>query len=63
MGQDTVFEGVSILCWLAAPVAMFYGKFGNKVKSVIKSSSVIVVRKLVLMSDQLRVSQNDFIED
>ena len=27
--------GVSVLCWLAAPVAMFYGnlpKFGNKVK-------------------------------
>ena len=27
--------GVSVLCWLAAPVAMFYGnlpKLGNKVK-------------------------------
>ena len=27
--------GVSVLCWLAAPVAMFYGnlpKFSNKVK-------------------------------
>ena len=35
MGQDQVSEGVSVLCWLAAPVAMFYGnvpKFGNKVK-------------------------------
>ena len=35
MGQDQVSEGVSVLCWLAPPVAMFYGnlsKFGNKVK-------------------------------
>ena len=35
LGQDQVSEGVSVLCWLAAPVAMFYGnlpKFGNKVK-------------------------------
>ena len=35
MGQDQVSGGVSVLCWLAAPVAMFYGnlsQFGNKVK-------------------------------
>ena len=35
MGQDKFSGGVSVLCWLAAPVAMFYGnlpKFGNKVK-------------------------------
>ena len=35
MGQDQVSGGVSVLCWLAAPVAMFCGnlpKFGNKVK-------------------------------
>ena len=35
MGQDEVSGGVSVLSWLAAPVAMFYGnlpKFGNKVK-------------------------------
>ena len=35
MGQDQVSGGVSVLFWLAAPVAMFYGnlpKFGNKVK-------------------------------
>ena len=35
MGQDQVSGGVSVLCWLAAPVAMFYGnlpKFGIKVK-------------------------------
>ena len=35
MGQDQVSGGVSVLCWLATPVAMFYGnlsKFGNKVK-------------------------------
>ena len=33
-GQDQVSGGVSVLCWLAATVAMFYGslpKFGNKV--------------------------------
>ena len=40
MGQDQVSGGVSVLCWLAAPVAMFYGhlqtKFGNKVKIGIK---------------------------
>ena len=35
MEQDQVSEGVSALCWLAEPVAMFYGnlpKFGNNVK-------------------------------
>ena len=35
MGQDQVSGGVSVLCWLAAPVSMFYGnlpKFGNNVK-------------------------------
>ena len=35
MGQDQVSGGVSVLCWLAAPVAMFHAnlpKFGNKVK-------------------------------
>ena len=36
MGQDQVSGGVSVLCWLAAPVAMFNGKFGNKVKIGIK---------------------------
>ena len=35
MGQDNVYSGVSVLCWLAAPVAMFYenlAKFSDKVK-------------------------------
>ena len=44
MGKDQVYVGVSVLCWLAAPVAMFYGNLQNLVirsKSVIKSSSVI----------------------
>ena len=44
MGQDQVSGGVSVLCWLAAPVAIFYGHLQNlviKSKSVIKSSSVI----------------------
>ena len=35
MGQEQVSGGKSVLCWLAAPVAMFYGnlpKSDNKVK-------------------------------
>ena len=50
--------GVSVLCWLVAPVAMFYGNLQNLVirsKSVIKSSSVIS-SQIGIMSDQLRVS-------
>ena len=50
--------GVSVLCWLAAPVVMFYGNFQNLVirsKSAIKSSSV-TSSKIGVMSDQLRVS-------
>ena len=53
-----MFGGVSVLCWLAAPVAMFYGNLQNLVKrskSVIKSSSVIS-SQIGVMSDQLRVS-------
>ena len=49
--------GVSVLCWLAAPVEMFYGNLQNLVirsKSVIKSSSVII-SQIGVMSDQLRV--------
>ena len=53
-----MFGGVSVLCWLAALVAMFYGnlpKFGNKVKignklKFGKNSQIGV------MSDQLRRS-------
>ena len=58
MGQDQVSGGVSALCWLAAPVAMFYGNLKNSVirsKSVLKSSSVID-SQIGVMSDQLRVS-------
>ena len=50
--------GVSVLCWLAAPVAMFYGNLQNSVirsKSVFKSCSVIN-SQIGVMSDQLRVS-------
>ena len=35
MGQDQVSGGLSVLCWHAAPVAMFYGNlpnFGKKVQ-------------------------------
>ena len=50
--------GVSVLCWLAAPVAMFHGNLQNSAirsKSVLKSSSVIN-SQIGVMSDQLRVS-------
>ena len=55
MGQDQVSGGVSVLCWLAAPVAMFYGnlkKLVTRSKSVIKSNSVI--------SSHTEVSQQTF---
>ena len=58
MGQDQVSGGVSVLCWLAAPVAMFNGNLQNSVirsKSVLKSSSVISLL-IGVMSYQLRVS-------
>ena len=50
--------GVSVLCWLAAPVAMFYGNLQNldiRSKSVFKSSSVISSQTGV-MCGQSRVS-------
>ena len=50
--------GVSVLCWLAAPVAMFYENLQNlviRVKLVIKSSSVIS-SQIGVMSDQVSVS-------
>ena len=49
--------GVSVLCLLAASVAMIHGNLQNWVirsKSVIKSSSVIS-SQIGVMSDQLRV--------
>ena len=58
MGQDQVSGGVSVLYWLAASVAMFYGNLRNlaiRSKSVIKSSSVIS-SQIGVMSDRLRVS-------
>ena len=36
--EDQVSGGVSVLCWLAAPVAMFYGNLQN---SVIRSNSTL----------------------
>ena len=38
MGQDQVSGGVSVLCWLAASIAMFYENLQNL---VIRSKSVI----------------------
>ena len=58
MGEDQVSGGVSVLCWLAALVAMFYGNLQNLViwsKSIIKPSSVIRSQTCVTC-DQLRVS-------
>ena len=58
MGQDQVSGKVSVLCWLAAPFAMFYGNLQNSVIrsiSVLKSSSVINWQ-IGVMSDQWRVS-------
>ena len=58
MRQDQVSGEVSVLCWLAAPVAMFNGHLQNLVKrskSVPKSSSVIS-SQIGAMSDQPRVS-------
>ena len=56
-GQDQVSGEISVLCWLAPPVAMFYGNLQNSVirsKSVLKSSSVIS-SQIGVMSDQLHV--------
>ena len=58
MEQDQVSGGLSVLCLLAAPVAVFYGNLLNLVirsKSVIKSSSIIS-SQIGVLSDQLRVS-------
>ena len=58
MGQDQVSGGVSVLYWLAAPIAMFYGnlpKFGNKVKIGNKVQFGDRFKNGVI-SDQLRVS-------
>ena len=52
-GTGQVSRGVSVFCWLAAPVAMFYGNLQNLVirsKSVITSSSVIS-SQIGVMSD------------
>ena len=32
MGQDQVSGGVSVFCWLAAPVAMFFGNLGIRIE-------------------------------
>ena len=51
--------GVSVLCWLAAPVAMFYGNlpiFGNKVKIGNKVQFGDSLKKIGVMLYQLRVS-------
>ena len=45
MGQDQVTGRVSVLCWLAAPIAMFYGNLLNfeiRSKSVLRYSLVIM---------------------
>ena len=41
MGQDQVFGGVSVLCWLSAPVSMFYGNLPKFSKSVIRYLKIL----------------------
>ena len=58
VGQGQVSGGESVLCWHAAPVAMFYGnlsQLGQKSNSVKRSRSEIA-SKIGVMSDQWRVS-------
>ena len=58
MGQDQVSGGVSVLCWLAAPVSMYcenLKKFGNKVNIGNKAQFGKKFANCV-MSDQLRVT-------
>ena len=58
MGQGQGSGGVSIFCWLATHVAMFYGNLLNLVirsKSIIRSS-LVISSQIGVMSDQLRVS-------
>ena len=50
MGQDQVSGGVSVLCLLAAPVAMFYGNLWNL---AISSKSVITI-SYTTVKDRLR---------
>ena len=58
MGQGQVSGGVSVLCWLAAPVAVFYGNLQNLVKrsKSVSKSSLVISSQIGVMSDQLRVS-------
>ena len=58
MGQDQVSGEVSGLCWLAGPVATFYGNLRNLTissKSVIRSSSVRSLQ-IGVMSNLWRVN-------
>ena len=49
MGQDQLSGGVSVLCWLAAPVAMFYGNLQNL---VIKEYNIEFFGKWEIMWEQ-----------
>ena len=54
VGQDQVSGGVSVLCWHAAPLQLFYGnlsQLGKMSNSVIRSRSVIG-SKIGIMPDQ-----------
>ena len=55
VGQDQVPGEVSVLCWLAAPVANVLWKLGKKSNSVIGSNSVKGA-KIGVMPDPWRLS-------
>ena len=56
MGQDQVSGGVSVLCWLAAPVAMFYGNLQNSVIIICYAS--IELRNFVRLRHNVKLRGN-----
>ena len=61
MGQDQVSGGASVLCWLVAPIEVFYGnlpkfsdkvKIGNKVEFGNKATN-FMVQSLINRGDQV----------
>ena len=44
MGQDQVSGGVSVLCWLAAPVAMFYRNLQSSAITLIVKNNLFYIK-------------------
>ena len=55
MGQDQVSGEESVRCWLAAPVAMFYGNLPNFV------NKVKIGNKVMSQNVMLHLGEGDFI--